>query len=196
MGEIKSALEIAMEKLKDIEEVTEEEKARWKYLPAGEKLGAAYLKGNVDLKAELQQYSGKAGEYVAKGIENLLSSLITLPENEAAKRTNETAMEGIKSIKEDKETAEAVISQMVQILTHYADQGEKQRRSAYDQLKQQYSQYLQKAMQQGMEMPPGLSNDIEKHPRFQEEWRKRKNEFEARYIESLSQMKQALSQIK
>ncbi|PKH45583.1 hypothetical protein CVH13_01456, partial [Dehalococcoides mccartyi] len=101
-----------------------------------------------------------------------------------------------KSIKEDQAAAETVISQMVQIIAHYTDQGEKQRRSAYDQLKQQYSQYLQKAIQQGMEMPPGLSSDIEKHPRFQEEWRKRKNEFEARYIESLAQMKQELSQIK
>ncbi|AHB13515.1 hypothetical protein [Dehalococcoides mccartyi] len=196
MGEIKSAFEIAMEKLKDIEEVTEDEKARWKYLPAGEKLATAYLKGNINLKDELQQYQGKPREYVGKGIENHLLPLITLPENEAAANTASKAMEGIKGIKEDQANAETIISQIKQIMAHYTDQGEKQRRSAYDQLKQQYSQYLQKAMQQGMEMPPGLSNDIEKHPRFQEEWRKRKNEFEARYIESLAQMKQALSQIK
>ncbi|AGG07832.1 hypothetical protein CY91_07025 [Dehalococcoides mccartyi] len=196
MGDIKSAFEIAMEKLKDIEEVTEDEKARWKYLPAGEKLATAYLKETVNLKTELEQYQGKAREYVGKGIENLLLSLIALPENEAATRIGSKAMEGIKSIKEDQAAAETVISQMVQIIAHYTDQGEKQRRSAYDQLKQQYSQYLQKAIQQGMEMPPGLSSDIEKHPRFQEEWRKRKNEFEARYIESLAQMKQELSQIK
>ncbi|PKH47094.1 hypothetical protein CVH13_00736 [Dehalococcoides mccartyi] len=97
MGDIKSAFEIAMEKLKDIEEVTEDEKARWKYLPAGEKLATAYLKETVNLKTELEQYQGKAREYVGKGIENLLLSLIALPENEAATRIGSKAMEGIRS---------------------------------------------------------------------------------------------------
>ena len=35
MGDIKSAFELAMEKIEKIGEVTEEERLRWKYVPEG-----------------------------------------------------------------------------------------------------------------------------------------------------------------
>ena len=44
MGEIKSALEIAMEKIEKLGEPTEEERLKWKYVPQGEELAARYLK--------------------------------------------------------------------------------------------------------------------------------------------------------
>ena len=44
MTDIKSAHEIAMEKVAKLGEATEEERLRWKYVPEGEKLAASYLK--------------------------------------------------------------------------------------------------------------------------------------------------------
>jgi len=44
MDEIKSAREIATEKVDKLGEVTDEERLRWKYTPEGEKLAARYLK--------------------------------------------------------------------------------------------------------------------------------------------------------
>ena len=50
MGEeIKSALEIAMEKIEKLGEVTEEERLKWKYTPVGEKLAAKYLKQDSNI---------------------------------------------------------------------------------------------------------------------------------------------------
>ncbi len=43
MGDIKSAREIAMEKIDKLGEPTEQERMEWKYLPEGEKLAARYL---------------------------------------------------------------------------------------------------------------------------------------------------------
>ena len=49
MGDIKSAREIAMEKIDKLGEPTEEERLEWKYLPEGEKLAARYLKNEVQV---------------------------------------------------------------------------------------------------------------------------------------------------
>ena len=40
MGDIKSALEIAMEKVAKLGEATEEERLKWKHAPQGEELAA------------------------------------------------------------------------------------------------------------------------------------------------------------
>jgi hypothetical protein len=44
MDDIKSAREIAMEKVEKLSEATDEERLEWKYVPEGEKLAAKYLK--------------------------------------------------------------------------------------------------------------------------------------------------------
>ena len=55
MGEeIKSALQIAMEKVAKLGEATEEERLRWKHVPDGEKLAARYLKQNLNLLSDLR----------------------------------------------------------------------------------------------------------------------------------------------
>ncbi len=48
--DIKSALEIAMEKVEKLGEATVEERLKWKYLPQGKQLAAKYLKDKkIDL---------------------------------------------------------------------------------------------------------------------------------------------------
>ena len=42
MGEIKSAAEIAREKIEKLGEATDEERLTWKYGPEGDKLAARY----------------------------------------------------------------------------------------------------------------------------------------------------------
>ena len=49
MDDIKSAREIALEKVEKLGEVTDEERLRWKYVPEGEKMAAKYLKQNLNL---------------------------------------------------------------------------------------------------------------------------------------------------
>ena len=95
MGEIKSAAEIAREKLEKIGEATEEERLKWKYVPDGEKLAARYLKENVNLVTALDKYEEKARKYVSGGVTNILMRNINLPRNDAARKTNKKAMEGL-----------------------------------------------------------------------------------------------------
>ena len=64
MGEIKSAAEIAREKLEKIGEPTPEERLKWKYAPEGEKLAARYLKDGGDLASEVGKYDTEGKQTV------------------------------------------------------------------------------------------------------------------------------------
>ena len=57
-GEIKSAFEIAMEKVNRMSEPTVEERLQWKYVPEGEMLGGRFLKEKVNLVSEVGEFDG------------------------------------------------------------------------------------------------------------------------------------------
>ncbi len=88
MADIKSAAEIAREKLEKIGEPTEAERLKWKYSPEGEKLAARYLKEDtVNLLAEVKKYDDKARKVVVSGFNDILQRNISLPRNEFAGKT-------------------------------------------------------------------------------------------------------------
>ncbi|MDI6815251.1 MAG: hypothetical protein QMC90_04145, partial [Dehalococcoidales bacterium] len=64
MGEIKSALEIAMERVEKLGKATDEERLKWKYVPEGERLAARYLKQDCNLVVELSQYEENVRRYI------------------------------------------------------------------------------------------------------------------------------------
>jgi len=189
---IKSAREIAMEKVEELGEVTEEERLRWKYVPEGEKLAARYLKQNLNLATEMGNYDEKAASYVKEGASEILISNINLPQNDSIRKNNKKAMEGLKALKRDKIGVENIFSRIRNIFTHYAEQGEQQRKQAYEQLKEEFSAKVQQAMQQQLGTTAGLSIDIENQPQFQEEWRKLLVQLDSQYINLLKEYKQEL----
>jgi hypothetical protein len=192
---IKSAREIAMEKVAEMGEVTEEERLSWKYLPEGEKLAAGYLDKDINLAAELGKYDEKAAVYVRRGASAILLRSIDLPATEPARKKNKKAMEGLKIIKQDKVAMENVFSKIRNIFTHYTEQGEPQRRQAYEQLKTEFSAKVQEAVKKQMGTVAGLNIDIENQPQFQEEWRRVRLQFDAQYIALLNEYKQELEAI-
>jgi hypothetical protein len=195
MGEIKSAREIAMEKIEKIGEATEDERFEWKYLPEGEKLAARYLKQGIDLSSELEKFDKKACKYVVRGISSVLVKNIDIPKDEADKKTNKLAMDGLKAIKTDKARVESVLNQIKHIFNHYSEQGDKQLKQAYASLKSDFSAKVEQALrQQGANMA-GVRIDIEKQPQFQEEWRKVKIQLEGQYIQVLTEYKNELEAI-
>ena len=89
MGDIKSAREIAMEKINAMGEPTEAERLEWKYLPEGEKLAARYLRGDVQLQPELAKFDKKAAPVVMKEFNSILIKNVNLPANEAAQKNQQ-----------------------------------------------------------------------------------------------------------
>lgn len=195
MGDIKSAFEIAMEKIEKIGEVTEEERLKWKYLPEGEKLAANCLKRECNLAIELKRYEENVKKYIVAGATEILIRNINLPKNDLAKQNNRLAMDGLKTLKDDKVGVENVYSKMRRIFNHYIEQGEQQRREAYERLKIEFAARIQQAAQQQMGSPVRLNIEAEKHPQFQQEWQKMNYQLDSQYLNLLDEYKQELSEL-
>lgn len=194
MGEIKSALEIAMEKIEKLGSVSEEERLKWKYVPEGKKLAARYIKGDGNLNVELKKYEENAKKYVIGGASEILVKNIDLPGDDLIKKNNKRAMEGLKSLKSDKIAVENVFSKIRRIFDHYAGEGEQQRRQACESLKSEFGAKIQQAMQQQLGTSAAMANmDIERQPQFQEEWRHLQTKLDLQYIKLLDEYKQELS---
>ena len=196
MGEeIKSALEIAMERVEKLGGVTEEERRKWKYVPEGEKLAARYLKQDLNLVAELGKYEEDARKCVIEGAGDILTRNIGLPRNDLARKNNRRAMDGLKVLKSDKGSVENVYSRMRRIFDHYLEQGEQQKKQAYQSLKTEFEAKVQQAVQQQFGTLAGVKIDVENQPQFQEEWRQLQAQLESQYDKLLDEYKRELSAI-
>lgn len=198
MGQIKSAAQIAQEKLEAIGEPTEEERLKWKFGPEGEKLAARYLKEDISLETEIAAYDEKGRDIIITGVNDILLRNITLPRNDAIRKATKKAMEGIKSLKKDKVAAENVFSKMRHVLDHYLQEGDKQKKETYETLKQEFEQRFMQALRQqtGVSGNARMKIDVEKQPQFQEEWQRVQAQMEAQYLNLLDDYKQELAVIK
>jgi len=199
MGDIKSAREIAMEKVEELGEATEAERLEWKYTPQGEELAARYIKRGCNLVDELSKYEEKARRYIIAGAEDVLIGNIGLPVNDSARKSNrkvmdglKALMDGLKALKSDKVGVENVFSKMRNIFKHYAEQGEQQRRQAYESLKAEFTAKIQQAVQQQLGSTMGFKIDVDNQPQFQAEWRKLQIQLDSQYIALLNEYKQEL----
>ena len=195
MGVIKSAAEIAKEKLEKIGEPTELERLKWKYGPEGEKLAALYLKEDINLINEVKKFDDKAKQIIAAGVNDILIRNINLPRNEAARKINKKAMDGLKALKNDKVAVENVFSRMRHVLDHYVQEGAKQKKQAYEALKTEFEEKLQQAIRKQTGVNARMKIDVEKQPQFQEEWQRMQAQMEAQYSNLLDEYKQELAAI-
>ena len=192
MADIKSAYEIAMEKINKIESATPEERLKWKFIPKGEELAGKYIKDDINLTAELGKYGDQERKYVVQGISSILVRNIDLPKNDAVKKNNRKAMDGIKLIKKDKTAVENVFSKIRYIFNHYAEQGEAQKKAAYEQVKEEFTMKVQQALAQQGSNARINAVDIERQPQFQEEWRKMLIRLDSQYLQHLNEYKHEL----
>jgi len=195
MGEIKSAREIAMEKVEGLGEATEEERLRWKYIPEGSRLAARYIAEDCNLVLELGKYDDKIKEYVIEGLSAILIRNISLPDNDLAKKMNGRTMDGLKAVKNDQVGLENVYSKIRHIFDHYQDMGEQQRNQAYLSLKTEFEAQVRQALQQQLGSLGGMQIDVEKQPQFQTEWRRRLSQLDSEYLKLLDELKQELAAI-
>lgn len=195
MGDIKSAREIAMEKIDKLGEPTEEERLRWKYIPRGEELAGKYLKEDVNLQAELGKHPENVRKYVMEGTAQILIRNINLPKNDVIKKNNRKAMDGLKTLKKDKVSVENVYSKIRNIFNHYGQEGEQQRKQAYESLKSEYEDKMQQAIQQQLGTFVPAKIDVERQPQFNQEWRKILIQMDSQYMTLLNEYKQELMEI-
>jgi hypothetical protein len=196
MADIKSAAEIAREKLEKIEAPTASERLKWKYGPEGEKLAARYLKEDtVNLAAEIKKYEGDSKRFVAASINDILLRNINLPKNDAIKKTNKKSIDGLKALKNDKAATENVLGRMRHVLDHYVQEGAKQKELAYNNLKAQFEAKVQAALRQKTGVSTNMKIDVEKQVQFLEEWQRLQAQMEGQYTNLIDEYKKELAAI-
>lgn len=195
MGEIKSAREIAIEKVAGLGEATEEERLRWKYVPEGSRLAARYITEDCNLVLELGKYDEKIKEYIIEGLSDILIRNISLPDSDLVKKRNRRAMDGLKAVKKNQVGLENVYSKIRRIFDHYQDMGEQQRNQAYLSLKTEFEAQVRQALQQQLGSLGGIQIDVEKQPQFQTEWRRRLAQLDSEYLKLLDELRQELAAI-
>jgi hypothetical protein len=195
MGEMKNALEIAMEKIEKLDKATDEERLKWKYVPEGEKLAVRYFKQNCNLVIEMSRYEENVKRYIIEGAADILARNINLPKDDSVRKNNRKAMDGLKNLKTDKVSVENVFSKIRYIFNHYIEQGEQQRKQAYERLKTEVEAGVQEKLQQQLVSFVANSIDVERQPQFQEEWRKIQAQLDSQYQKHLDEYKQELSGI-
>lgn len=196
---IKTAREIALEKVEKLGQATDDERMTWKYAPLGETLGGKYLRDDVNLLSELSKHPDAGRDYIARAAAEVLINNIALPKNDAAKKKNKKIMDGLKLLKTDKVAVENVYSKIRYLFTHYEEQGEQQRKQAYQSLKADMEDKLQQALQKQMGSGAVLGGgkiNIETQPQFQQEWRKVQDQLDSPYLVHLGEYKRSLSEIR
>ena len=195
MAEMKSAFEKAMERAERLGKASEEDLRKWKYAPEGERLAAKYLKDECDLVAEIGKYDDNVRQHVVEGAQGILVNNLDLPRNELAKRTNKKAMEAIKELKRDKVSVENVYTKLRRIFNHYEQEGEQQRRQAYEAVKKDVEAKMQQAIQQQVGVAGSMKINVETQPQFQQEWRRTLAQLESQYLRLLDECKQEISSV-
>jgi hypothetical protein len=195
MADIRSAREIAMEKVEKLGEATPEERLNWKYRPEGEQLAARFIKDDDNLLAGISHFEEKVRPYVKAGAAEVLIRSISLPKNDFMKNINRKVMDGLRSLKNDKTQLENIYTRIRQLFTHYSDQGEKQKKQAFQSLKADFEARIRPEVEKQLGTMSGANIDVEQLPQFQQEWRKVLNQLDSQYFVLLKDYKDALEKL-
>jgi len=195
MAFIKSALEIAMERTKDVK-VNPEAVKLDNLLKEGRKLASEYLfTVNFDkdkFKNKIQSYSGDNKKVFSEGIVKTFLSNIVLPKNENYEELLLNIQSGLFEISKNEKDITVMLEQIKQFFIQYLEN----RKQLIEAVKQQYAPKL---MQKQQEMVQQYGQEVtlspEQDPEFMEILKSNLLKMETQYNESLIGAKEELGKI-
>jgi len=169
VAEIKSALELALEKAERFGRATKEELLQEQYYDKGRQIAVRYLKEEVDLEAELAKLPPEAQNPAKQAIKEILVRNIALPREERLDPRAVRALNGLLAVASNKKGMTRLKEEVQQLWDNYL----MARNSAFQQLKASFAQQLA-SVTRALEAQYGqkLRVEVEHLPQFQEEWRK------------------------
>ena len=181
MAEIKSALELALEKAERYGKASKEEMAAAGYQDQGRQLAVKFLRGEGDLEAELQNLAPEAREAARTAVKEVFLRSVGVPRNGEGDERLDRSLDGLMlAAINAKEMARcrAELQQLQQQFLQY-------RNNAMQQLKARFAQSLVQT-QRAMEAKTGqrMQLEAEQLPQFQEEWRR----FQGQLLEQFEPM--------
>jgi hypothetical protein len=169
LAEIKSALELALEKAERYGKASPEEMAAAQYQEQGRLLAVKFLKDEGDLEAELNSLAPEAQAQARLAVKEVFLRNIGLPRNGDLDERLGKALAGLSLAANNKKEMARLRMELEQLVQQFLQY----RNNALQQLKARFSQGLGQ-MQRAMEAKTGQRMQLEAEhlPQFQEEWRR------------------------
>ncbi len=191
MADIKSALELALEKAERYGKASREEMAAAQYQEQGRQLAVKFLNGEGDLEAGLKNLDPEAQDAARIASKEVFLRNIGLPRNGEADKRLERAVAGLLLVAGSKNNMARLTAELQQLLQQFLQF----RHNAMQQLTARFSQSLPQ-MQRAMEAKTGqkVHLEVEQIPQFQEEWRRFHGQLQDQFEPMLEQLKARILQ--
>lgn len=181
MAEIKSALELALEKAERYGKASQEEMAAAHYQEQGRQLAVRFLREEGDLESGLKSLSSQAQEVARLAIKEVFLRNIGLPREEIADPRQARALEGLGLVAGSPKAMARLNAELDQLLNNYLQI----RSNALQQLKVRFAAGIgQMQRQLEAQMRQKVRLEVEHLPQFQEEWRR----FQGQLLEQFEPM--------
>lgn len=191
MAEIKSTMELVMERAARIGKASSEELVQEEARQKGIELAVKYMGGDsLDLSSELQKQDQNSQLMMLKGMAETILRNIFLPRDDIQKERTEKAVNGIKAL-DSSGGVRAVCDEITNILAGYLQHRDQLQGQLEEQIKMQYENLL--AQQPEMQRS-GVQVDASLQTKFQEEWNRIETELNQQYGKALEQIKQHVCQ--
>lgn len=189
MAEIKSALELALEKAEQYGRASREEMELAQYQEQGRRLAVQFLKGEGDLEADLKGLPPQIQPAARMAIKEVFLRNLGLPRENAVDPRQDRAVEGLLRVAENPKamaTLQTELGQILQQFLHF-------RSNALQQLKARFAASVGQ-MQQNMEAKyrQPMNVDVERIPQFQEEWLRFKGQLQQQFEPVLANLKEKM----
>ncbi len=192
MAVIKSAFEMAMERTKDVEADKESLEAST-YAIEGKKIVSRFLgETDVKIKDELAGYDRKQLGWVKEGIAKALLANLVLPADEMGIQKARKVGAGFSGLLPRSRELSSLFSQLEDFFKEYVEEKERLRQAVEDQYRpklQQKEQELSKQLGQPVKVDPASD------PEFVAALRKNLANFDLRYEEVLTRVKEQIEGI-
>ncbi|MFP4373068.1 MAG: DUF6657 family protein [Spirochaetaceae bacterium] len=144
MAEIKSALELALEKTKNVESDPKAIEAH-EHRNAGKRLASRLQEErDLDLKKELKQYSGERRAWVEEGFSQVVLAAISLPSSEEELERLTALREGLTVVLGKGRDLDYLFQQVHGLFKQYLEN----RRQLIEQIRNQYAQRMRQREQE------------------------------------------------
>lgn len=192
MAEIKSTMDLVMERAAKFGKASSEDLNRDQARKKGMQLTVAYLDGNQsNLTDSLNNEEGENQNEVRTGMIESLMRNIFLPRDEMQQERTERAARGLIELSGGAGDVVTICQEMLQILLGYTQHREQLRGQLEEQIQMQYEQLL---AQQGGAQAESMKIDPTLQPKFREEWGRIEAELTSKYNEAIDQHKKQLGQ--
>lgn len=190
MAEIKSTMDLVMERAARFGKASREELQQDEARKKGIQLAVDFLEGRVERLAEAVAAAEAAVQVaVRRGTAEGLLRNIFLPRDEAQRVRTDRAAQGVIDLSKGAGDVLSLCREAQNLLVGYSQHGEELRKQLEEQIRMQYEHLL--AQQKGMPREK-IKIDPTLQPKFKEEWSRIEAELNSQYGKALQQLKTEL----